>query len=111
MIPALPLLAAGLSALAKQRCRGFASALAIGSMALAFFLSCAAFVATLQPGEHGEAFRQVYTFSWLQFGEASLRLGWVLDPLTASMLVMVTFVVRVTIPASADCSRQPWPPS
>ena len=92
LIPALPLLAAGLSALAKQRCRGFASALAIGSMALAFFLSCAAFVATLQPGDHGEAFRQVYTFSWLQFGEASLRLGWVLDPLTASMLVMVTFV-------------------
>ena len=92
LIPALPLLAAGLSALAKQRHRTFASALAIGSMALAFFLSCAAFAATLQPGGHGEAFRQTYTFSWFQFGETSLQLGWVLDPLTASMLVMVTFV-------------------
>ena len=92
LIPALPLLAAGLSALAKQRHRTFASGLAIGSMALAFFLSCAAFAATLQPGGHGEAFRQTHTFSWFQFGETSLQLGWVLDPLTASMLVMVTFV-------------------
>jgi NADH-quinone oxidoreductase subunit L len=28
----------------------------------------------------------------MQFGESTLRLGWVLDPLTACMIVMVTFV-------------------
>src|SRR5439155_419039 len=29
---------------------------------------------------------------WLQFGDSWLQLGWMLDPLTAVMLVMVTFV-------------------
>src|SRR6202007_1710766 len=31
-------------------------------------------------------------FSWLQFGTESLKFGWLLDPLSAVMLVMVTFV-------------------
>ncbi len=39
-------------------------------------------------------FREVFSFNWLQFGGPDnwLQLGWVLDPLTAIMLVMVTFV-------------------
>src|SRR4029434_7038849 len=88
LIPALPLLAAGLSALAKQRHRAYAASLAIGSMVLAFFLSCAGFVETLG----GHAVRQVHNFYWFVLGETTLQLGWVLDPLTAAMLVMVTFV-------------------
>lgn len=90
LIPALPLLAAGLTALAKQRRRVFAASLAIGSMTLAFVLSCAAFVTTL--GSHADSARQIYNFDWFVLGETSLRLGWVLDPLSACMLVMVTFV-------------------
>ena len=35
---------------------------------------------------------EVVNFPWLQFGNEWLKLGWVLDPLTAVMLVMVTFV-------------------
>src|SRR5206468_12190125 len=35
---------------------------------------------------------QVFNFHWFQFGDAWLELGWVLDPLTAVMLVMVSFV-------------------
>ncbi len=31
-------------------------------------------------------------FSWIQVGAAAVELGWVLDPLSAVMLVMVTFV-------------------
>ncbi len=89
LIPALPLLAAGLSALLKQRSRTLAASLAIGSMVLAFALSCAAFVSTL--GAHGEE-ATPHNFVWFTFGEKALRLGWMLDPLTASMLVMVTFV-------------------
>ncbi len=88
LIPALPLLAAGVTALLKQRHRTLAASLAIGSMALAFFLACGAFARTL--GEHAE--RQVHNFAWFQLGPTTLQLGWVLDPLTASMLVMVTFV-------------------
>src|SRR5213594_541181 len=92
LIPALPLLAAGLTALAKRPQRTLAATLAIGSMVASFLLSCWAFVETL--GEHAApgAELQVYNFNWLQFGDAWLQLGWVLDPLTAVMLVMVTFV-------------------
>src|ERR1035437_1628768 len=94
LIPALPILAAGLSALAPQRCRKFSATLAIGSMVLAFLLSLCAFAHTLQHGGH-EAAKEVFNFQWLQFaaGDAGiLKLGWVLDPLTAVMLVMVSFV-------------------
>src|ERR1022692_3639624 len=94
LIPALPILAAGLSALAPQRHRKFSATLAIGSMVLAFLLSLCAFAHTLQHGGH-EATKQVFNFEWLRFagGDAGiLKLGWVLDPLTAFMLVMVTFV-------------------
>ena len=97
LIPALPLLAAGLSALAKQRQRRFAAALAIGSMVLALVLSCMAFANALQHAGHGAVARQVVNFFWFQFGDprmsdTALRLGWVLDPLAAVMLVMVSLV-------------------
>ena len=94
LIPALPLLAAGLSALVPQRCRKLSSSLAIGSMIGAFLLSLCAFVHAVQHAGH-ENTKEVFNFAWLQFaaGHAGiLKLGWVLDPLTAVMLVMVTFV-------------------
>ena len=92
LIPALPAIAAGLSALAKQRNRGLASSLAIGSMALSLLLSLYAFVYALSMSGQGELTRQVFNFPWLRFGTEWLKLGWMLDPLTAVMLVMVTFV-------------------
>src|SRR6266545_1794956 len=92
LIPALPLLAAGLTALAKRPQRALAASLAIGSMGLAFLLSCRAFVATLGGQGATEVARHFYNFNWLQFGNTWLQLGWVLDPLAAVMLVMVTFV-------------------
>jgi NADH-quinone oxidoreductase subunit L len=93
LIPALPMLAAGLSALAPQRCRKYSASLAIGSMFMAFLLSLWAFAQTI--GHPGEAARQVSNFQWFQFaaGDAGiLKLGWVLDPLAAVMLVMVSLV-------------------
>ena len=92
LIPALPLLAAGLSALCRQPQRRVASSLAIGSMVFSFLLSLCAFATTLKHSGHGEVFRQVFNFDWFVLGETSLKLGWMLDPLTAVMLVMVTFV-------------------
>src|SRR5450756_2039962 len=94
LIPALPILAAGLSALAPQRCRKFSATLAIGSMVFAFLLSLCAFAHALQHGGH-EATKEVFNFEWLRFAASApgiLKLGWVLDPLTAVMLVMVSFV-------------------
>jgi NADH-quinone oxidoreductase subunit L len=93
LIPALPLIAAGIIAVNKQPARKLAATLAIGSMAVGFLLSLCAFAATL--GHHGEgheAFREVYSFDWMQFGGQWMSIGWVLDPLTAIMLMMVTFV-------------------
>jgi NADH-quinone oxidoreductase subunit L len=91
LIPALPLFAAGIIAVNKQPARKLAAGLAIGSMALGFLLSLCAFAATL--GHHGEgAFRETFSFNWIQFGGQWMTIGWVLDPLTAIMLMMVTFV-------------------
>ena len=93
LIPALPILAAGLSALAPQRCRKFSASLAIGSMVIAFLLSLCAFAHAVHAGHEGA--KEVFNFPWLQFAASDagiLKLGWVLDPLTAVMLVMVTFV-------------------
>ena len=92
LIPVLPLAAAGVIAVNKQRQRKLAATLAIGSVALAFLLSLCAFSATLlHHGENG-VFREVAGFNWFQFGGQWLHLDWVLDPLTAVMLVMVSFV-------------------
>src|SRR3954468_18637390 len=89
LIPALPLLAAGIGALLKQSQRRAAAALAIGAMAISFLISCIAFIATLHSSH--DAVREVLNFRWFDFGNTSMRLGWMLDPLTAIMLVMVTF--------------------
>ncbi len=92
LIPALPALAAGLSALAKQRNRRFAASLAIGSMGLSLLLSLCAFAHVLRSSGQGGTSVEFFNFPWLQYGEEWLKLGWMLDPLTAVMLVMVTFV-------------------
>ena len=92
LIPFLPLLAAGLSALAKQRHRKFGATLAIGSMVVASALSGIAFLAVLRHTGGGNAVSQVFNFRWFQYGDTWLKLGWMLDPLTAVMLVMVSFV-------------------
>jgi NADH-quinone oxidoreductase subunit L len=89
LIPALPMLAAGIVSLARQRSRTLAAALAIGSMAASFLLSLAAFAHTLTLPTHAP---ETFNFPWFQFGNEWLSLGWMLDPLTAVMLVMVTFV-------------------
>src|SRR5262245_39536087 len=87
-VPLLPLLAAGVTAFAKQSQRSLAAGLAIGSMALSFFIAGAALIETLaHPGP-----RLVRNFEWFSLGETTVRLGWVLDPLTAAMLVMITLV-------------------
>jgi NADH-quinone oxidoreductase subunit L len=92
LIPALPILAAGVSALARQRSRALAASLAIGSMAASLVLSVWAFAHALALHNQGQYGVEAFSFRWFQFGDTWLRLGWMLDPLTAVMLVMVTFV-------------------
>jgi len=90
LVPALPMLAAALCALLGRRSRIAAATLAIGTMAVAFLLSLCAFAHAL--GQPAGAALFTCNIPWFQFGNEWLKLGWMLDPLTAVMLVMVTFV-------------------
>ena len=88
LIPALPLLAAGLGALTPRNGRALAAGSAILAMGFAFVLSCLALNGALQaPAVHA-----VCNFAWFDLGAGAVRLGFLLDPLTAFMCVMVTFV-------------------
>ena len=87
LIPALPTVASAFIALAPKQLRRFAATLAIGSMSVSLLLALAAFAHVLgQPGV------EYVNFPWLQFGGEWIKFGWMLDPLTAVMLVMVTLV-------------------
>jgi proton-translocating NADH-quinone oxidoreductase chain L len=88
LIPVVPLVASlAILGLSNTR-RSAAAGLAISGQVVALFLSLAAFASTLQtPG-----YRVFHNFTWFTFGEQALRLGFVLDPLAAVMLVMITLV-------------------
>src|SRR6185369_4234279 len=62
--------------------------LAIFGQLISLVISSVAFVTTLQTA----GFRAVHIFRWFTYGEQVLRLGWLLDPLAAAMLVMITLV-------------------
>ena len=61
--------------------------LAIASISVSFVLAVVAFGHLLPQPQ-----RLFFNFPWMQFGSEWLKLGWMLDPLAAAMLVMVTFV-------------------
>ena len=88
LIPGIPLAASLLIISLNKSRRALGAGIAIGGQVVAFLLAVAAFIPTLStPGFH--AFQN---FTWFTFGEQTLRLGFVLDPLTAAMLLMITFV-------------------
>jgi proton-translocating NADH-quinone oxidoreductase chain L len=88
LIPAVPFAAAVVVlSLAKSR-RKSAAVLAIGGQVVVLAISIVAFFPTLQTQD----FRAVQNFTWFTFGEQSLRLGFVLDPLAAAMLAMISLV-------------------
>ncbi|HEY5036370.1 MAG TPA: hypothetical protein VII74_04475, partial [Chthoniobacterales bacterium] len=88
LIPLVPF-AASLFILSLTNSRHtLAAAVAIGGQAIALLFALLAFAATLP----FPTARLLQNFTWFSFGEQVLRLGFVLDPLTAVMLVMVTFV-------------------
>ncbi len=92
LVPAVPMLASGVIALLKQPRRKPAAALAIGSLGFSLLVSLVAFAHVLSGWMHHEAVRETLSFSWIQVGAAHVELGWVLDPLAAVMMVMVSFV-------------------
>ncbi|MGD0801610.1 MAG: proton-conducting transporter membrane subunit, partial [Terracidiphilus sp.] len=93
LIPALPIVAAGMIAILKQPRRKTAAALAIGSQSISLLFSLFAFGHVVHNWVHGDfGIHETINFTWIQVGAANVDLGWVLDPLSAVMLVMVCFV-------------------
>jgi NADH-quinone oxidoreductase subunit L len=92
LIPALPIVAACLSALLGQPRRKTAAGLAIGSMSLSLLIALAAFAHVVGSWAGGVAARETVNLTWIQVGGVNVDLGWILDPLSAVMLVMVTLV-------------------
>jgi NADH-quinone oxidoreductase subunit L len=88
LIPALPLAAAVVSTLAGGRQRALSAGLAIGTMFFSLLLSLCALTHALTFA----AQRWVVNVEWFRFGQTAVQIGWVLDPLSAIMLTMVTFV-------------------
>jgi len=88
LIPAFPLVAALSILFLKNSQRGGAAGLAIIGQSVALILAVIAFLATLKT----TGYRAFHNFTWFTFGEQSLDIGWVLDPLAAAMLVMITLV-------------------
>src|ERR1017187_1731443 len=97
LIPAVPIVAAGVIALLKQPKRKTASTLAIGSLSFSLLLSLTAFAHVVRSSRNFaveivhpsglEPLRETVNFTWIQFGSSNVDLGWVLDPLSAVMLV------------------------
>ena len=88
LIPAAPFVASLIILSLSKARRKSAAALAVIGQSLALVLSILAFVPTLR----GTGFRAVQNFNWFTFGQQTLRLGFLLDPLTAAMLVMIALV-------------------
>ena len=88
LIPGVPF-AASLIILSLPNARHRSAAgLAVAGQVATLALSVLAFLPTLQTN----GFRTVQNFTWFTFGDIALRLGFVLDPLAAAMLLMISLV-------------------
>ena len=92
LVPLLPFLAAGITALLKREQRGMAATLVIGAQAISTLLAIFLFLINVVMGSHELSVPDFHNFTWLTFGNDALRLGLVLDPLSAGMVAMVSVV-------------------
>ncbi len=88
LVPAVPFAASLIILGLPNARRRSAATLAIAGQVAVLALSVVAFLPTLQ--KYG--FRAVQNFTWFTFGDNALRLGFVLDPLAAAMLLMISLV-------------------
>ena len=88
LVPVTPIVAALLILGFGKRVRLAAAIVAILGQVAALIISICAFVPLLDA--HGS--RSVENFTWFTFGEQSLRIGFICDPLAAAMTLMITFV-------------------
>ncbi len=89
LIPIFPLLSFAIIILFINRWKRASAYLTIGTMAVSMLLSLG-ILFTVVGTEHFELFQ--HSFRWLPTGETWLDLGFMVDPLTAMMLFVVTVV-------------------
>lgn len=82
----LPLLAAAVGTFLPRRLHRVTAGLAVAALATASIVAVAAFVSVVQGGT---VYRNV---PWFETGTLSVGVGWILDPLSAAMLLMITVV-------------------
>ena len=93
LVPLLPFLAAGITALLKREQRILSASLVIGAQAVSTVIAIGVFVLTFMINDHrGVATPVAHNFTWLTFGSEALRLGLLRDALSAGMAAMVSFV-------------------
>jgi NADH-quinone oxidoreductase subunit L len=88
LVPLLPLLAGGIISLLLDRRGRMASRLALGGLAGSCLLAWGALFCCVSDG----GFRVATSLVWFTFGDVAIRLGLLLDPISAAMVAMVTFV-------------------
>jgi NADH-quinone oxidoreductase subunit L len=87
-VPLLPLLAGGIIAFLPDSKGRVASKLAIGALGLSCVIALGGLACVLTPG----TVRVPAPLTWFTFGDVDLKIGLLLDPLSAGMGAMVTFV-------------------
>jgi len=96
LLPAVPFAAAVVILSLRKSRRKSSAVLAIGGQIVVLAISIVVFFPTLQTpkafASSAHGFRAVQNFTWFTFGEQTLRLGFVLDPLAAAMLIMISLV-------------------
>ena len=88
LIPAAPFAASVVILSLRNTRRKAAATLAVFGQGLALAISILAFAITLRMPDS----RVVLNFTWFTFGQQTLRLGFLFDPLAGAMLVMITLV-------------------
>ena len=86
LIPIFPLIAFVILILAGRRMGKSAPWVSIGAIAASFIFSLFAFISVV----NGESINRGY--EWIRLGDFSLKFGWLIDPLTSMMLLVVTFI-------------------
>ena len=89
LIPFLTLVAAAVQSLLPRKARKLSAGICIAAMGVSCLLAVRAFIGTLG---HHESARAVWNFTWFTVGTMDLQMGFILDPLTAAMAAMVSFV-------------------
>jgi NADH-quinone oxidoreductase subunit L len=89
LVPLLPLFAAGVIALLPDGRGKLASKVALGALFVSCLIAIGALISTLAPSTAPVV---ATAHTWFTYGDEAVKVGMLLDPMSAAMAAMVTFV-------------------